>query len=160
MLFVSFSYCLLVFFLCLQFMLSWLLYVSACSPLSLFCLWLSMLLGRGDCFFSLPRGIPSYHFLLFIQSGLSDSLSPHGLQHARLLCLCLSVCSSLGSLSPCCYLTNSSSAPHFSFSLPSIFPQDQGLCFNESSLHIRWPKALELQLQHQLFQWIFGIDFL
>ena len=35
--------------------------------------------------------------------------------------------------------------------------QHQGL-FQESILHIRWPKVLELQ--NQSFQWIFRIDFL
>ena len=31
---------------------------------------------------------------------------------------------------------------------------------NESALHIRWPKLLKLQLQHQSFQWIFRVDLL
>ena len=40
--------------------------------------------------------------------------------------------------------------------LPSIFPSI-GAFSNESSLHIR---VLELQLQHQSFQWIFSVDLL
>ena len=43
--------------------------------------------------------------------------------------------------------------------LPSILP-----CIwvfsSESVPHIRWPKVLEFQLQHQSFQWIFRDDFL
>ena len=36
--------------------------------------------------------------------------------------------------------------------LPSIFPSIR-VFSNESALHIRWPKVLEFQLQHQSFQW-------
>ena len=43
--------------------------------------------------------------------------------------------------------------------LPSIFPSIS-VFSNESVLHIRWPKVLEFQLQHQSFQWIFRTDFL
>ena len=45
--------------------------------------------------------------------------------------------------------------------LPSIFPSIRGLS-SESVLCIRWRsvEVLELQLQHQSFQWIFRIDFL
>ena len=32
--------------------------------------------------------------------------------------------------------------------------------FNESSLCIRWPRVLELQLQHQSFQWIYKVNLL
>ena len=42
---------------------------------------------------------------------------------------------------------------------PSIFPSIK-VFSNESVLHIRWPKVLELQLQHQSFQWIFRTDLL
>ena len=41
--------------------------------------------------------------------------------------------------------------------LPSIFPSIR-VFSNESTLHIRWPKVLELQ--HQSFQWIFRVDVL
>ena len=41
----------------------------------------------------------------------------------------------------------------------SIFPSIR-VFSNESALHIRWPKVLKLQLQHQSFQWIFKVDFL
>ena len=43
--------------------------------------------------------------------------------------------------------------------LPLIFPSIR-VFSNESVLCIRWPKYLELQLQHQSFQWIFRTDFL
>ena len=54
---------------------------------------------------------------------MSDSLQPHGLQHARLLCPSLSagVCSNSYPLSQWCYLTISSSATLFSFCL-QFFP--------------------------------------
>ena len=43
--------------------------------------------------------------------------------------------------------------------LPSIFPSIR-IFSNEAVLPIRWPKLLELQLQHQSFQLIFRTDFL
>ena len=61
--------------------------------------------------------------LLFSHSVVSDSLRPHGLQHARLPCLSLSpgVCSNSCPLSQWCYLTISSSVFHLS-SCPQSFP--------------------------------------
>ena len=41
------------------------------------------------------------------------------------------------------------------FNLPTI-----RVFSNEAVLLNRWPKYLEFQLQHQSFQWIFGVDFL
>ena len=43
--------------------------------------------------------------------------------------------------------------------LRSIFPGIR-VFSNELAFPIRWPKALELQLQHQSFQWVFRVDFL
>ena len=43
--------------------------------------------------------------------------------------------------------------------LPSIFSSIR-VFSNESAFCIRWPKVLELKLQHQSFQWIFRTDFL
>ena len=43
--------------------------------------------------------------------------------------------------------------------LPSIFPSIR-VFSNELAFLIRWPKYLELQLQHQSFQRIFRVDFL
>ena len=77
--------------------------------------------------------------LLFNCSVVSDSLWPHGLQHARLPCLSLSprVCSNLS-------IELMMPSDHLIFCrplllLPSIFPTIGVFC-NESALHIRWPK--------------------
>ena len=43
--------------------------------------------------------------------------------------------------------------------LPSIFPSFS-VFSKESALYLRRPRVLELQLQHQSFQWIFRVDFL
>ena len=46
---------------------------------------------------------------------------------------------------------------------PSVFPSGSFPVewrTDESVLHIRWPKVLESQLQHQSFQWVFRTDFL
>ena len=86
----------------------------------------------------------------------SDSVQPHGLQHARLLSLPLSpgVCSNSCLLSHWCYLTISSSATPS----PFVFNLSwhQGLFQWVDSLH-QVAKVLELQLQHQSFQWIFPL---
>ena len=82
--------------------------------------------------------------LLFSRSDRSDSLQPHGLK----LILTESVIS-FNHLILCCPL----------LLLPSIFPSIR-VFSNESALHIRCPKLLEFQLQHQSFQWIFRVDFL
>ena len=69
----------------------------------------------------------------------------------------LPVCSNTCPLSQWCHPIISSSAIPFSFCLRS-FPSSgsfQWVC----SLH-QGTKVLELQLQHQLFQWIFRVDFL
>ena len=61
--------------------------------------------------------------LLFFSSVMSDSLWPHGLQHARLLCPSPSpgICSNSCPLTRCCYLTNSfSPVPPFSSCLQSF----------------------------------------
>ena len=70
---------------------------------------------------------------------MSESLPPHGLQHARLPCPSLSpgVCSHSCPLSQGCYLNISSCLPLLL--LPSIFPSIR-VFSSESSLHMRWPK--------------------
>ena len=84
-------------------------------------------------------------------SVLSDSLRPHGLQHARLPCPSptpgvYSKLMSIESMMPsnhlilCCPL----------LLLPSIFPSIR-VFSNESALCVR-PKYWEFQLQHQSFQ--------
>ena len=76
---------------------------------------------------------------LLSHSVMSDSLWPHGLQHARLPCPSLSpgVCSNscLLSVMPSNYLILFYSL----LLLPSIFPSIR-IFSNESALHIRWPK--------------------
>ena len=92
-------------------------------------------------------------------SVVSGSLWPHGLQHTRLPCPSPTpgACSNSCPLSQRCHPTISSSVIPFSraFSLS----QHQGLFKWVGSLH-QVPKVLELQLQHQSFQWIFRTDFL
>ena len=95
--------------------------------------------------------------LLFSCSVMSNCLRPHGLQHTGLLCaLSPRVCSNSWSVNWWCHLTISSSVVPFSCLNLS---QHQGLFQWVSSSH-QVAKALEFQLQHQSFQWIFRTDFL
>ena len=70
---------------------------------------------------------------------MSNSLWPHGLQHARLFCPSPSprVCSNSYPLNQWCRPTISSSATRFS--MPSISPSI-GVFSNELAFCIRWPK--------------------
>ena len=70
---------------------------------------------------------------------MSDSLRPHGLQHARLPCPSPTPRAYSNSCSSCrwCHPTTSSSV--VPFLLPSIFPSIR-VFSNESVLYIRWPK--------------------
>ena len=84
--------------------------------------------------------------VVVIHSIMSNSLWPHGLQHARLPCPSLSprVDSTPCSLIRGCHPTISSSVSHLILCrplllLPSIFPSIR-LFSNESALHIKWPK--------------------
>ena len=95
----------------------------------------------------------------FSRSIMSDSLWHHGLQYARLPCLSPTprTCSNS------CYQDSDafqSSHPLLSPS-PSAFTlsQHQGVFQWVTSSH-QVAKVLELQLQHQSFQWIFRTDFL
>ena len=77
--------------------------------------------------------------LLFSHSVVSDSLQPHGLQHARLPCSSSpGVCSNSCPWSQWCHPTILYSVIHFS-SCPQSFPAPRSF-LNESALHIRWPK--------------------
>ena len=93
---------------------------------------------------------PVSSLFLFSHSAKSDSLWPHGLQHARLSCPspCHRACSSSCPLSPWCRPTISSSVMSF----PSAFnlSQHQGLFKWVSSLH-QVAKVLEFQLQNQSY---------
>ena len=77
--------------------------------------------------------------LLFSRSVVSDSLRPHGLQHARLPCLSLSprVCSNSCPLSRWCHPTISSSYRPLLLLL-SVFPSIR--IFSKESALLRWPK--------------------
>ena len=103
--------------------------------------------------------VRSVVLLLFSHSIVSKPLQPHGLQHARLPCPSLSpgVCSNWCPLSRWCHPTISSSVTP---SPPALhLSQNQHLFQWVSSSHLV-AKVLELQLQHQSFQWIFRVDFL
>ena len=105
---------------------------------------------------------PSILLLSSVQlsrSVVSDSLQPHGLQHARHPCPSLT----LGGYSNSCPLirwfhrTISSSVIPFS-SCPQSFPASGS--FPMSQFFASGGQVLEFQLQHQSFQWISGTEFL
>ena len=91
-------------------------------------------------------------------SVVSDSLQPHGLQHARPPCPSPTprVYSDSCPLSWWCHPSHPLSSPS-----PPAFnlSQHQGLFKWFSSLHLV-AKVLEFQLQYQSFQWIIRVDFL
>ena len=99
----------------------------------------------------------------YLQMGFSSvaqlclPLWPHGLLYARLSCSSQSTraCSNSRPSNRWCHPTISSSVVPFSFCLPFFF-QHQGLFQWVNSLH-HVAKILELQLQHQFFQWILGL---
>ena len=95
--------------------------------------------------------------LLFCRSVVSDPLWPHGAKHVRCPCPSPSprACSDSSPLNWWCHPTISSSPSPPAFNLS----QHQGLFKGVSSSH-QTAKVLEFQLQHQSFQWIFGVDFL
>ena len=77
---------------------------------------------------------------MFSHSVMSDSLSPHGMQHTRLPCLS----STPGACSNSCPLMSLMVSNHLTLChpllfLPSFFPSMTVLS-NELALHIRWPK--------------------
>ena len=95
------------------------------------------------CFFL--EGISQlFKFIQTVQSSrwvVSDSLRPHGLQHARLPCPSPTprAYSNSSPLSPWCHPTISSSC-HPLLLLPPIFPSIR-VFSNESVLHITWPRS-------------------
>ena len=88
---------------------------------------------------------------------MSNSLQPHETQHTRIPCPSLSprVCLNICLLSWRCHPTISSSFTPFS-SCPQSFPASGS--FPVSQLYPSGSQILELQ--HQSFQWIFGVDIL
>ena len=86
------------------------------------------------------------------------TLQPHELQRARLLCPSLSSWVCLNS-SPMSLYTIQPSHPLSPPSPPALkLSQQQGIFQWVSSSH-QVAKVLELQLQHQSFQWIFRVNF-
>ena len=100
-----------------------------------------------------------FNLVQFSRSVVSDSLQPHGLKHTRLPCpsptpgACPNSCPS----SRWCHPTILSSVIPFSSCFQS-FPASGCFPMNHSSHQVA--KVLELQLQHQSFQWTFRTDFL
>ena len=87
---------------------------------------------------------------------MSDSLQPHGLQLTRLPCPSSPrACSNSCPLSWWCYPTISSSVAPFSSRPQSSLAS--GSFQKSCSLH-QVAKVLELQVQHQSFQWIFRVS--
>ena len=90
---------------------------------------------------------------------MSDSLWPHGLQHVRLPVhhqlpeLAQTHVHQVGDAIQPSHPLSSTSLPTFNLS------QHQGLFQGVSSSH-QMAQILELQLQHQSFQWTFRVDFL
>ena len=95
----------------------------------------------------------------FSRSVVSDSLWPHGLQHAWLPCPSPTprACSNSCPSSQWCHLTTSSSV--IPSSLAFNLSQHQGL-FQWASSSDQVATVLECQLQHHSVQWIFRTDFL
>ena len=94
----------------------------------------------------------------FSCSLMSDSLWPHGLQHARPPCpsptpgVYWNLCPWVSEIQPS-HLLSSPSPPTFNLS------QHHGLFKWVSSSH-QVANVLEFQLQHQFFQWLFRTDIL
>ena len=103
------------------------------------------------------RDLSSSVYVIVLQwlKVMSDSLQPHGLQHARLPCPSPSprACSNSYPLSWWCHATISLSVVQFS--CPQSFPASGS--FPMSWLFGYGAKVLELQLQHQSFQWYSGL---
>ena len=105
------------------------------------------------------QGILYFNSVQFSHSVVSDSLRPHGLQHARPPCPSPTpwVYPNSCPLSQWRHPTISSSVIPFSSYLQS-FPASVFFQIVSSSHQVA--KVLEFQLQHQSFQWTFRTDFL
>ena len=100
---------------------------------------------------NLLMGFNQFSSVLFSRSVMSDSLQPHGLQHARPPC---------PSPTPRAYSNSCPSSRlchqtiflcHHFLLLPSIFPNIR-VFSNKSVLHIEWPKYWSFSFQHHYFQ--------
>ena len=96
----------------------------------------------------------------FSHSVTSNSSQPHGLQQARPPCPSPTprVYSNSCPLSQWCFPTISSSV--IPFSCPPYFPASGSLQWVGSLHQVAKVLELQLQLQHQSFQWIFRVDFI
>jgi len=132
-------------------------YIAASHQLSV----LHMIVYICQCYFL--RSSSCISTVQFSYSVVSNSLWPHGLQHARPPCplpapgACSNPCPS----SQWCHPTISSSVVPFSSCPQSSLnlSQHQSLFQWVSSSH-QVAKVLKFQLQHQSFQWIFRTDLL
>ena len=93
-----------------------------------------------SCTFPMTKSLLPPSSIQFSHSVVSDSLWPHGLQHAKLPCTSPTarVYPNPCSLSQWCHPTISSSVVPFSSCLQSF--QASGSFFTESVLHIKWLK--------------------
>ena len=113
--------------------------------------------GHILTYFLIIKMVPSSLYQ-FSQSVVSDSLWPYGLQHARPPCPSPipRAFSNSCPLSGRCHPTISSSV--VPFSCLESFPASGS--FLMSQFFTSCGQSIELQLQHQSFQWIFRTDFL
>ena len=111
---------------------------------------ISVCIGKNHCINVL---------LLFSHPVMSDSLWPHGLQHARPLCPSPSpkVCPSSCPLHWSCHPAISSSDALFF--CPQSFPAS-GIFFQWVSCSHKMTTVLEFQPQHQPLQWVFRVYYL
>ena len=151
-----------LFFSCSTFQNWWLFYIYNTSQIELDTLqvlcshvWLTAA-NTGQCRCLIHGLLIQVHLLLYSHSVVSDSLRPHELQPAGLPCPSSSprVHSNSCPLSQWCHPTISSSAT--SSSCLNI-SQHQGLF---QWVGTSWQVVKILELQQQLFQQIFRVDFL
>ena len=107
---------------------------------------------------------PIWLLLLFSCSVMSNSLWPHGLQHASVPCPSCNICNHLATFAQTHVQwvgdTTRPSHPLLSPSLPAFnLSQHQGLFQWVDPSH-QVANILELRLQHQYSQWIFRVNFL
>ena len=121
-----------------------------------YCLGNPMYIGPGQRFnfatiLPPPENIGMFPLLLSSYSVMSDVLQSHGLQASLSFAVSQSLCKlmSIESVMP---------SNHFLPYCLQPFPASGS--FPKSQLFVLVAKVLELQLQHQSFQWIFRVDFL
>ena len=123
-------------------------------------LWFAFEYWQGLLLWGLiSKSVKLSHIVQFSHWVVSDSLRPHGLQHARPPCPSPTPRVYSNSCPSCkwCHPTISSSVIPFSSCL-RYFPTSGSFQMSSSSHQVA--KILEFQLQHQSFQWIFRTDFL